>query len=555
MTTNSKFDDLLAQLGTGKWNFMFFVAIGYWNMHLAPAILSLPFLAPQVDHTCLPPDNGYTVTSYTVDSHGNNITSTDNCNYLANSTSDGGGGFSQVACTAWLYDNSTFTSTLTSQFNLVCSSEYLRATYSSMYMFGTLIGAPINGCLSDRFGRKTMLTVGVLVFFSLSIGACWIPVFSGILGVRFILGLMHPAIMQSGYILALEVTEPKHRSVVGIVLSLPWALSTMAWGGVAYLIREWQWLQLAVSLPALLLLPALWFLDESPRWLIVNGHFERALEVLRRAARWNNTSLPPTQDLTLLMRAIQKESTIAKEAARGEPSEDQGCQQTTCHCFLRRLTLFRTPKLRLLTLVLSFNFFMVSATFYGMSLNAVNYSADPFVYMVVGGLVEVPGYTVMAPIVARLGRKWPNIVCYFVSGTVIMALAFIPPGTMWLVMTLAMVGKMCISAAYQILYLYTMELFPTEVRLQGLGFATIASRVGSIFSPFITDYLGPVYPSAPSLTFGLSAILAGLSMLPLRETLGVKLPDTISDLEDPQPQRYDRSDNSTSEAEMAKLRA
>ncbi|MPC89153.1 Solute carrier family 22 member 24 [Portunus trituberculatus] len=36
------------------------------------------------------------------------------------------------------------------QFDLVCSSEYLRATYQSLYMFGTLFGAPINGLLSDR---------------------------------------------------------------------------------------------------------------------------------------------------------------------------------------------------------------------------------------------------------------------------------------------------------------------------------------------------------------------------------------------------------------------
>lgn len=56
----------------------------------------------------------------------------------------------------------------------------------------------------------------------------------------------------------MEVCEPRYRSVVGILLALPWALGTIIWGGVAYLIRDWRWLQMAVSLPSFLMLPAIW---------------------------------------------------------------------------------------------------------------------------------------------------------------------------------------------------------------------------------------------------------------------------------------------------------
>ena len=68
-------------------------------------------------------------------------------------------------------------------------------------------------------------------------------------------------------------------------------------------------------------------------------------------------------------------------------------------------------------------------------------------------------------------------------------LLFVFADISWLVMALAMVGKLAISMAYQTIYMYILELLPTEVRMQGLGSCTLASRIGSIMSPYISDNL------------------------------------------------------------------
>lgn len=56
-------------------------------------------------------------------------------------------------------------------------------------------------------------------------------------------------------------------------------------------------------------------------------------------------------------------------------------------------------------------------------------------------------------------------------------------------MVVALLAKMTISAVFVELFLYSSEIFPTEVRIQGLSTGLFASRCGSILSPFFNDLL------------------------------------------------------------------
>lgn len=89
-------------------------------------------------------------------------------------------------------------------------------------------------------------------------------------------------------------------------------------------------------------------------------------------------------------------------------------------------TTLRTREIRIITVVTCVDYFSSALVFYGLNLNGTNFSADPFVYMILGGLMEVPSYSLTAPIIARFGRKKPIVLGYFISGVSILALAFIP---------------------------------------------------------------------------------------------------------------------------------
>ena len=96
-------------------------------------------------------------------------------------------------------------------------------------------------------------------------------------------------------------------------------------------------------------------------------------------------------------------------------------------------------------------------------------------------------------------------------------------------MTLA--GKMCITFSWAVLFLYTAELLPTELRTSGIGSSSFLGRFGGMIAPWI-ERLGKMYhPYIPAIVFGVNALLAGVMAIMLPETQGRELPYTIEEAE------------------------
>ncbi|XP_064084803.1 organic cation transporter protein-like isoform X2 [Macrobrachium nipponense] len=515
--SHNKFDELLTGLKTGKWNLLYYIASSVWLFLIPAQNLSGAYIAPNIGFQCRPPENL-------------NVTiSEDSCSYEVTTS----GQEVEYPCTKWVYDTSVFSSTITSEFDLVCDREYLRATYQSIKMIGAFFSPIVGGYLADRYGRKIVVVVTLVVFAVCSTGMCFLRHLQVILAFRFIVGFVDVPVFYS---LTLEICEVKFRSLVGVLTALPWAFGTMAWGGLAYFIREWRTLQLVASFPNLLILPALYFIDESPRWLITKGQHDKAVKVLQKAARWNNSELPSEAELRTLMQEIEEEAKrkreSAKDGASSAPKTTTSTIRKKLSGILSRPLLCSTKRISLITVIMCVDYFVAATVFYGLSLNGTNFSADPFIYMILSGLMEVPAYSVTAPVIQKFGRKKTTVFGFAVTGVAILALAFISEDVVWLVMTFALVGKMLISVAFQTIYVYVNELFPTVVRGEGLGVAFIASKIGSVIAPYITEYLGPLVPWIPSIIFGGGALIAAFSTLLLPETKGKPLPDTISDLEE-----------------------
>uniref|UniRef100_A0A3B5A998 Solute carrier family 22 member 7-like n=1 Tax=Stegastes partitus TaxID=144197 RepID=A0A3B5A998_9TELE len=190
---------------------------------------------------------------------------------LSNSSSSG---LPTVQCrSGWVYDNSTFTSTLATEWDLVCDRKSLTKTSSSIFFFGVMLGAVAFGFLCDKYGDNTLLASYIMsmVFgFSTAFANSFV-LFSAL---RFLTGFALTGLSLNSLVLS---------NVIG---SLTWCVGNMLLAGIAFLVTDWRTLTMAVTAP-LGLAVLTWWVPESARWLLANGKVEEAQFYLDRCAKIN----------------------------------------------------------------------------------------------------------------------------------------------------------------------------------------------------------------------------------------------------------------------------
>ncbi|KAM8970926.1 steroid transmembrane transporter SLC22A24-like [Sarcophilus harrisii] len=194
---------------------------------------------------------------------------------------------SEPCVDGWVYNQSIFTSSIVTEWNLVCDSKSLRSLSQMLFLFGILLGFLIMGYLSDKFGRKRILSLSYFLFAVSSTGAAFAQAVLVYCCFRFLIGFFMAGIFLCSSSLVMEWTTTQHRSPLAVMISLLVSVGHLFIGFLSYGIQEWRKLQLIVSAPFFFFLLTNWWLLESPRWLIVNNKFDDALKMLRKAAKIN----------------------------------------------------------------------------------------------------------------------------------------------------------------------------------------------------------------------------------------------------------------------------
>lgn len=160
----------------------------------------------------------------------------------------------------------------------------------------------VSGPISDRVGRKKVLSFAALLYTISAIGSAFAPTFLLLIIARMIGGIGVGASLIIAPMYIAEIAPPKMRGrmvsfnqlniVLGIsvaffsnYLILQLGQSDAAWAkSLKFDEYNWRWMLGLEAIPAILYFFALFIVPQSPRWLAMKGKYEKALKIMTRAA-------------------------------------------------------------------------------------------------------------------------------------------------------------------------------------------------------------------------------------------------------------------------------
>ncbi|KAK7844737.1 organic cation/carnitine transporter 3 [Quercus suber] len=251
------------------------------------------------------------------------------------------------------------------------------------------------------------------------------------------------------------------------------------------------------------------FVRESPRWLFVRGRKEEAVATLKSITTPSHSSC-----LTWSF----------SEVSFQEERWNNGNVFSTIKMLVQKRWAFR----RLLpVLVIGFGSGMV---YYGMPLGLGNLSFNLYLSVTLNALAEIPSSLITMLLIGKLNRKFSVLAFTTLSG--IFSIMCALKGEVWtrLQIGLELLSFFSACTAFDILLIFTIELFPTCVRNSATSLVRQAVVFGGVFGPMLVAAERRDGISSYGV-FGLVIGCCGLFAVCLPETRGRALCDTMDEEE------------------------
>ncbi|XP_075975023.1 solute carrier family 22 member 3-like [Anticarsia gemmatalis] len=415
-----------------------------------------------------------------------------------------------VPCPKFVYDTSMFKRTITSEWDLVCSKRWRTHLCQCVMMWGILVGGVIFGVLADKYGRRIPLMCALFMQGVTSLLASVIPWFWVFLTDWFILALANGGISVVSFVLCMEVVSGKWRTIIPVLYQLPFGLGNAIMAGLAYWLRDWRKLGIALSMLSSLYIFYWFWIPESPKWLIATGQTEKALEILQEAAIMNGRPISRRY-----IRILKNNYLI------GHSKKPPGF-----------IAFIKSKNLRTKTILLAINWFCTGLSFYTFAQYLGSIGGNVFVSVGMTGVISALGGLTCVFVLARVGRKTAVGIYQLITSSCFILILLIPrdPESDWLRLLFAGIGFGGMAGTIPALYLFTGELFPTLGRNVGVSGVTTFARIASMIAPAVVT-LESVMVDLPLIIVAIISLCQILLVLPLPETKDVPLPETLEEAE------------------------
>lgn len=373
-----------------------------------------------------------------------------------------------------------------SELGLSASWEGLLGSAS---LIGLFFGGLIFGRLTDQLGRQKMFLATLLTFLACSVLQLIVTDATQLLIVRLVMGLAVGADYAIAGALIAEFASKRRRGPMLAGMVVWWYLgfsmaASMGVGAAAVLPHSdslWRWILASSALPAVVMLVSRIGIPESPRWLASKGQLDKARDIAQRYLGITDT-----------------DEILAEPQTRPSYS-----------ALFSAANVRKTALTSLFWLAQVTPFFAIY-TFLPQVLNGLNISVGAKLGEILLYMFLFVGSFVGATLINRLGRRKLLIWPFAVTSTTLLCLGIWSDAPTPVVVTCFVVFALFNAASSVLQMLYPSEIFPTEIRSTGIGFAAAMSRIGAAVGTFLLPIGMEAWGTGPVMLLGCAILVMGL---------------------------------------------
>ncbi|MBX7552134.1 MFS transporter [Streptomyces sp. NPDC004232] len=328
-------------------------------------------------------------------------------------------------------------------------------------LIGIFVGGPLFGRLADRYGRRPVFLVDMLIFLIGSVLQFFVTDGLQLFLIRLVMGIAIGGEYAIGAPLLSEYAPTKGRGRLLASLEISWyvgyALATVVGAAFQGVHGGWRYTLASSAVIALVCVALRGGIPESARWLLSRGRREEAERLIARYG----------MDIDV----------TAELAETAEPQQ-QGLRALFSRRHLRS-TVFASVFWAALVLP-----YFAIGTFWTQVFDALNMGDNAVAALLVYSFTAVAGVTVGCLVVDRIGRRRLLIPPFWITAAALATVA------VWPTSTPVIVGGFLFfiflnAASSALTAVYPLEVFPTSLRSTGVGFASAMSRVGAAIGTFL----------------------------------------------------------------------
>ena len=417
------------------------------------------------------------------------------------------------------YDTAVISGTIAQVTQLFQLDALQQGWYVGCALVGSIVGVLFAGILSDKLGRKLTMVISAVLFSTSALGCALSADFAQLVVYRIIggVGIGVVSIVSPLYISELAVAQYRGRLVslyqlavtVGFLGAylvnyqlLAWAESgtqlSVDWLNKVFITEVWRGMLGMETLPAILFFIIIFFIPESPRWLIVRGKELKAVNILEKI--YNSITEAKSQ--------LKETKSVLTSETRSEWS------------LLMKPGIFKAVIIGVCIAILG-QFMGVNAVlYYGPSIfeNAGLSGGDSLFYQVLVGLVNTLTTVLALVIIDKVGRK--KLVYYGVSGMVVSLILIglyflfgdsLGVSSLFLLVFFLFYVFCCAVSICAVVFVLLSEMYPTKVRGLAMSIAGFALWIGTYLIGQLTPWM--LQNLTPAGTFFLFAVMCVPYML------------------------------------------